>query len=154
MSIDADVRTILIADTGAGGAATLLTGGVYSYEQTGRLGINRRSTSNAFDVNGKLKLCAVVKPRAKVPDGDIRDPKLQLASYRQVVEVWVYGDGDAGYSGIDQAVQRIYQVLHGKRAGGKPIRWQTTLERPPRDDTLNEACVSRIDFQILAIQGV
>lgn len=155
MSADADFRTILAADTGTGGVATLLTGGIYTYEQTGRLGINRNGTPSAFSTTtGLLKPCAVIKPRAKVPDGEIVSLGSQLASYRQVVEVWLYNDGDVGYTVIDQAVARVYKLLHAKRAGNRPVRWQNTIERPPRDDTLNYACVARVDFLVIAIQGV
>lgn len=151
--IETDFRNVLIADVGAGGVATLLTGGIYTYEQTGRLGINRNSTPNAFDSVGLLKPCAVIKSRANVPDGQIIDLHLQWQSARQAAEIWIYQDGDAGYSVIDQVVARIYTLLQARRAGGKPVRWLQTLSRPPRDESLNMACFSRIDFQVLAIQG-
>ena len=150
--IETDVRNVLIADVGPGGVATMLTGGIYTYEQTGRLGINRNSTPDAFDSVG-LKPCAVIKSRAKMPDGQITDLHLQWQSARQVVEIWIYQDGDVGYSVIDQAVARIYTLLQARRVNGKPVRWQQTLDRPPRDESLNMACFSRIDFQVLAIQG-
>ena len=56
MAISEVIRDALAADATLVG---LLTGGIYSYEQTGRNGISRVTTPTAY--NGFLLPCAVIK---------------------------------------------------------------------------------------------
>jgi hypothetical protein len=46
----------------------ILTGGVYAYGALGIAGLTRESVAAAFDANGFLKPCLIVKQRAAVPD--------------------------------------------------------------------------------------
>lgn len=147
MTIADDMKAAGVADTGAGGVKTLLTGGIYTYEDTGRLGINERSTPSAFDATThKLKPCAVVKARPQVADGGIMDDALQDTSFRQVVEWWLYDDGDAGYDTLDAVQARLYVLLHGKTVGSRLVRWIFNMDQV-REDMLTEACMTRTDFE-------
>lgn len=150
MSHASDIVTVLDADSGVGGAATLLTGGIYTFDETGRLGINRDDTPTAFDgTTGLLKPCAVVKTRAKIHDGGIHDDQTQEMSYRQVVEIWLYADGNAGYSTLESAQARIFTLLNGKRINGALVRWVNDIEdeRAP-DGVLDNASLIRDDYEV------
>jgi hypothetical protein len=146
VSLVDSIVTLLEADTGAGGVATLLTGGIYTYEETGRLGINRNKTPNAFDTTTKiLKPCAVVRDSNTVSDGVIADDVLKNMSYQESVRIWLYNDGDAGYSTINTVQDRLFALLHGVRVSGCVLRWQVDI-KTERDPSLNNACMARSDF--------
>lgn len=154
MTLVDDIASALEADSGAGGVATLLTGGVYTYGETGRLGINRDSTPTAFDgTTGLLKPCCVVKQRGQNLDNGITDDGAQHISYRQVVELWFYADGDNGFSTITSARDRAFTVLHGKMIGtGKAItRWAGNPIEDARDSELDYAAMLRADYDVRAV---
>ena len=108
MTLDASVRTLLIADTNL---MNLLTGGVYTWDVTGKLFISRdnTATSAAFDTNGVLKPCCMVKIRSSVPVEALTDP-LPLQGERSALELWFYQDN--GYDTIESAKQRAFKLLH------------------------------------------
>ena len=58
MSRETDFETRMEADATL---AAILTGGVYTSGAVGELGITRETTSAAFDSNGYLKPCALVR---------------------------------------------------------------------------------------------
>lgn len=156
MSIADDIKTILTADSGAGGVYTLMTGGIYTYENTGRLGISLTNTASAYDsTTGKLKPCLLIKERAEVPDNGVYDDATQEISYRQIVELWWYDDGDTGWSTLKTARNRAFVVLHGKTVGStKNIpRWAGTPIRDARDAALSYACILRDDYDVRAVMG-
>lgn len=153
MNVESVVVAALKADTGTGGLAALLAGGVYSFAETGRLGISRASTPDAFDADGLLRPCAVVKARGAVPDGGADDDGAQVASYRQVVEVWLYADGDAAPDVIDAAARRAFGVLHGKMIGDSKViaHWAGNYFGGERDASLDNALMLRCDFAVRAL---
>jgi hypothetical protein len=151
MGIEADVKTLLDADNGAGGVYTLLTGKIYTYEETGMLGIDRQSTPNAYDTaTPKLKPCAVVKQRDPIPDGGIRSDHAQKVSYRQVIEIWLYNDGAAGFATLRTVKARLFVVLHGKQIVGSTKLAGFWIGGPDglRDPNLDNACVVRADYVV------
>ncbi len=150
MSAEDDVKTILAADATL---SALLTGGVLTFDETGRQGLSRGGTPAVFDATtGLLMPCAVVKARARMADGAIVDEAGQETSTRQVVEVWVYQDGDAGYSAIDTALARVYTLLHAKHVGDAAVLWAGNTVVRERDPALENASVGRGDYALHAIQ--
>lgn len=78
---------------------TTLTGGLYRAKE-----ISRQETPNAYDANGELLPCALVKQETATPWGPIYD------SGRIYATVWFY-DRD-GYTAIEAARKRVYTLLH------------------------------------------
>lgn len=154
MSFSDDIRTLLVADAGAGGVNTLLTGGIYTWVQTGRNGINRQSTPNVWvsATSPIIRPCAVVKDRAQVPDGGIRDDGTQATSYRQVVEIWLYDAGTSTASTLDTVAQRIYDLLHGQRVNNCLCRWVGSPVIDERVMALENARILRSDYQLTAVK--
>lgn len=153
MSFADAIKAILVADSGAGGVNTLLTGGIYTYSESGRLGPNRDATPSAFDsTTGLLKPCCVVKDRSAIPDGGASDDAQHLSSYRQVEELWFYDDGDAGYATIQAAMIRAFTLLHGQHVSYAQAHWAGNVI-DQRDPALDYAAVSRSDFAIVALQS-
>lgn len=147
MSYADDVKAVLVADVGAGGAATLLAGGIYTFDETGQSGLSRINTPDAFSGNALLPTC-VVKSRSQVPDGGIVDAELQTRSYRQMVEVWLYDDAYATYSTIDTIWQRVFELLEEQAVGASSeiARWQgNTVDM--RDPALENVIFRRNDFE-------
>lgn len=149
MSAEDDVKTVLAADTGTGKFATIMTGGIYTFESTGELGVTRDNTTTAaaFDtLTGRIKPCCVVKARLRQPDNGPREPG--SASYRQVVEVWIYDDAARDYDVIDAAQLRAFALLDEQAIGTakRRARWAGEQLRT-RDPDLN-ALVTRHDWDI------
>lgn len=142
MSALSAAKAILEAD------ATLLTtatGGVWDYDETGRLGLSRELTAAAFDTNGIIKPAVLLKLRSINPDYALADDANQYVSTREMLEIWLYQD--TGYSAIETMKQRIHTLLHAKQLTGTfSCRWDGDL-RPPRDTDL-DANVDRVDFEI------
>ncbi len=142
MSAVSTVKAVLEAD------ATLLataTGGVWDYDETGRLGINRTTTPGAFGANGILKPCILVKGRSAVADGLLADDAAQYASVRETVELWLYED--AGTTAIETMASRARKDLHGVQLDGTfGCWWQQDIDG--RDDTMS-ASFRRSDYLIV-----
>lgn len=137
-------KTILEADS------TLLaiaTGGVWSWDETGRMGINRTNTTGAF-TNGIIQPCLLLKLRSSVPFGGIADDVTQKTSARDMLEVWAYQD--SGYSTIKSMLDRVYTLLQGKRVGGVSCRWAGNTQ--PLRDTEMDANVERSDFAVIFLK--
>lgn len=152
MSHATDARTALAAN------ATImaqLTGGAYTYSGTpasngtGRLGINRDSTPNAYGSDTLLKPCALCKQRGEIPDGQVVDQALQVQSYRAVVEVWLYSDG--GAAAPETAATLIIALFHERTVGSARFRLINKIE-DFRDPEMERANVIRLDFEIAKVR--
>lgn len=151
MTFADSVAAVMKADTGAGGVATLLTGGIYTYTETGGFGISPTSTPSAFNAKGILLPCAVVKDRDQVPDNGPKDDCTQVKSYRQVVEIWLYDDRAAGFAAITTVRSRVFVLLDGKRVSSCLFRWINNV-LSKRDPVLKNAVFERADYETRALQ--
>lgn len=144
----ATAKALLEADTS--NLVALATGGIWDWDETGRLGINRSNaaTSAAF-TNGIIKPCLLLKMRTDLPFGEIGDDVEQVAGGRYMMEVWGYQDG--GYNTITSMVDRVYTLLQGKRVGGVVCRWAGNYQLP-RDIEL-DANVERVDYEIIYVRS-
>lgn len=151
MATSADtIKTALLADTTL---MTYLTGGIYTPATAGRLGVNRINTPAAYDATtGLIKPCLLIKTDSGGPDGGVADDSGQSVSVRDVVRLWFYADGDAGYAVIRNARARVYGLLHGKSLTGLyGLRWfNEVLEG--HDPTLEMACFERDDYECRRIK--
>jgi hypothetical protein len=133
----------------------VLTGGVFKAETVGREGVTRETAAAAFDANGYLKPCALVRQRGNVPDGNVSDGITQQTSAAQVVEVYVYED--RGYSNIDAALDRLYALFQGYAftgaSGSFPCEWVNTIDRQRDNGALANASLARIDFAVYSVKG-
>lgn len=160
MSVQSDaVYSILNAD------ATLLaslTGGIWKYARTvsgdtnsiGRNGISSVVMANAY-ANGLLKPCAIVAARGEMPWGGAYDHGEKMKSVRDVIEVYLYIDGDGGVSALLTAGDRVEHLLDGEFIGldgaGNGGGWGNVITRisEDRDPDLNQALYLRIDVQVM-----
>lgn len=144
MSYEAEVAAILAADPTLN---AILTGGIFATATIGRSGITRKNTPSAFDADGYLKPCALVKERDIVPIGDVLDFDAQLESARQAVEVWLYEN--SGYANIDAAVARVRALLMGEMlANSFELRLALHVRRRRDEGALAGASMERLDFQV------
>jgi len=145
MSYAAAIKTLLAAD------ATLtatLTGGIYDFLETKKLGINIVTTPSAFNASSVLKPCALIKARSEIPFGGIADPNAQYITISQVVEIWLYSDGDLGYTALATARDRIYALLQNNRvAGAFETRLANIIEGVNAPE-LDYAALIRADYQV------
>ncbi len=143
MSALSAAKAILEAD------ATLLataTGGVWSFDETGRLGLSRTLTPAAFDSTGRIKPCVLLKVRSRGPFGGIADGGSQFVATREVLEVWLYED--TGYANIDIMRDRVFTLLHNVQLSGSfACLWEWDV-RGARDTDL-DASVERSDYAVI-----
>lgn len=147
MTIADDAKTTLSA---VSAISTALTGGLYTYEDTKRLGINRDTVSSAFDsTTGLLKPCCVIKERGEMGDDGIRD--IGVASYRRVVEIWLYADGDSTYDTLETVQGLILTALDEQMIGSSKhiLRWFANPLKD-KDPALDNALVMRSDYDLRA----
>lgn len=141
----ASAKTLLEAD------ATLLalaTGGIWDWDETGRMGINRTNTPAAF-VNGIIQPCLLVKLASSVPFGEIADDAAKLVSVREMLEVWAYQD--AGYATIKSMLDRVYTLLQGTQLGGFSCRFAQKVQ-PAFRDTEMDACVEYDRYAVITLK--
>lgn len=90
---------VLIAD---GTLTGHLTGGIYRAETIDS--ISRQNTPNAFDANGEILPCALLKSESVTPWGPHYD------GAREYVLLYFYQR--FGYAAIRPARQRVYELVH------------------------------------------
>lgn len=143
---EAAFYTALNAD---GTLTGLLTGGIYADQNLGRAGINRTNTPAAY-TNGIVQPLLLVKGRAVIPDGALRDPADQTTSTRQVIELWLIDDGDAGFDTINLAADRCYEMLQMQYVGGGHVEFISQLAE--RDPERNHAATIRAEYEVVAVK--
>lgn len=144
----ASAKTLLEAD------ATLLalaTGGIYDWDETGRMGINRSNsaTSAAFS-SGIIRPCLLLKLSSSVPFGDIADDASKIVSVREMLEVWAYQDNS--YATIKSMLDRVYTLLQGERVGGVSCRFAQKVQ-PAIRDTEMDANVEYDRYAVIALKS-
>lgn len=152
MSALSAALAILVADT-----ATLVataTGGIYTPDTTGRLGINRGTVPGAFDsTTGNIKPCILLKLRSAIPDGLLRDDANQYSSVRQIIECWFYQH--SGYATIETMRDRVYALLHARQlAGTFQVFWQGDIRGGGFRDLELDASVERSEYLALTKKSV
>lgn len=112
-------------------------------------GITRETTPAAFS-GGYLLPCVLIVQAGRIPTGDIEDYTDQSTSATQRVETWLYED--RGYTSIDAAAQRMYELLQGDPAtDGFEIRLANDIDRQRDEGSLDGASLRRLDWQVISI---
>jgi len=140
VTILANIKTVLEADSTL---LALATGGVWDFDETKRLGLNRTTTAAAFDSNDIIKPCVLLKTRSEIPDGILTDDVSQYSSVVATLEAWFYADYD--FTNIDAMSSRVYTLLHAIRVTGSFQVFWTGDAFQGRDDEL-DAMFQRSDY--------
>lgn len=138
MGLSETIRDLLAADATL---TALLIGGIYSFEQTGRNGLSRATTPNAY--NGFLQPCAVIKAGDVQTIPAIRD---SAAGSRQTVAVFLYDD--SSYGSILTARDRVLALLDRQWINGAGFVERVGGSDDARDPKLNNAALIRLDFEV------
>jgi len=145
---EADIAALITANSAI---MAKLTGGVYQSSLVGLEGITRETTPAAFDSNGYLLPCCLVRQRDLIPTLDVLDFDAQVKSTNQVVECWLYQDAPL-YDVIDSVSSLIYGLLQGK-----PLPYSFELDlanvisRQRDGGALANASLSRLDWAVYRI---
>lgn len=102
------IRAYLAADTTL---MASLTGGLYAGGE-----ISRQDTPAAFDANNEIEPCGLVALETQVPGLVYADG----ARLFFTVTCWER----SGYTNIDAALERVYDLLHEKKIGVTSALWQ------------------------------
>lgn len=158
MSRESEVADLLRADDTL---LSILPGGIFTDQEIGVEGIRRGDddpestnyspTANAFDEDGFLRPCALVRQRALVPAFGLRDLKIKHASTSIVVEVYFYQD--RGHEAIDAAKDRVYVLLEGHPLSAAwPTAWALETAPVPDAGPLKNSTALRADYQVVSIR--
>lgn len=143
MSVVSAAKAVLEAD---GTLVALATGGIWDKSETGAYGISRTKTPAAYDSNGIIKPCVLLKQRFASRDGVLDDDELQYVSVDAMLEVWAYEY--SGFDNIDAMKNRIFTLLHGTQLTGTfQVKWVGDYRYGVRDVDL-DAEAERTDYQI------
>lgn len=147
--------------TALNGDATLLTsltGGVWKFAKTNsgdtnsiqRNGISKVSMASAFDSNGLLKPCAIIKARMTVPisptAGGAYDHANHLKTVAETVMVYLFTDGDKEESPLMTAAERIEKLIDMQFVGSSWWNLVNIIDED-RDPDMNLAFYKRLDFR-------
>jgi hypothetical protein len=145
---EADIAALIAANSGI---TAMLTGGIYQSSLVGVEGITRETTPAAFDSDGYLLPCCLVRQRDLIPTSEVLDYIAQIKSSNQVVEVWLYQDAPL-YDVIDAAISLVYALLQGKLL---PYSYELDLahmvSRGRDGGALANASLVRLDFAVYRI---
>ena len=120
-----------------------LPGGIYTWEDTGRLGINYTNTPLAFD--GALLLpCAFIKTKEIQPTKDLRDEAEQVMSYKRLCQIFIYQEG--GTAILEEIFNMMYNLIQDKQPFLGVRTMLTGIPEGGQDESLNGANFIRIDF--------
>lgn len=102
MTLQNDVKTVLTANTAL---MAILTGGVHIDVEE----INITNTRTAFDANGEIKPCALIK----------LGTEFKLGSTRRGVRtpIIIYFYQRQGYASIDPAMVAVFNLLNDEKIG-------------------------------------
>jgi len=144
MSFEDEIYTKLNADSTL---LASLTGGMFRGETIKSTGINRTNTPTAYATNGTLKPLGVVRGRDMNAIPAIKTPKDGTRLIRQVVEVYLYSDADAGWTTLNTAKDRVLTLLDMKPlTSAFPL--QFVNEVVFRETPMQNACAIRLEFAV------
>jgi hypothetical protein len=135
---------------------TLLTGGVYTLEELGLLGLTHENedTASAFEqLNGLwiIKPCLVIRERIDTPTYRRADAVRRALSYDGVMELWFYQF--AASDTINAAAEQINGLLRLNTFSGigyvRPIQQLKNLQAPEFASTY----LRRDDYQFRRIKN-
>lgn len=146
--IEDAIKTLLDADAALVAQAT---GGIYTYGGIKRLGVTKARLPLAFTDFGQLKPLVIVKARDANRIQGVVSNVAQLASTMQIVEIWFYDDGDAGYAVTETMRESVYTLLHGKRIDNRRVQWLREEVRG-RDFEQDNACYEMVEYEMFSIK--
>lgn len=149
MSREDDVYTTLAATFVT---SLYLTGGLYKAGDLGPEGVTRVSAPAAFDSDGFLKPCGLIRQRSAVNTGELSDYDYKLLSKREVVEIYLYQDGGSGYDAIDGAASYITLQLTGESYSDSfEMDLANVLYRQRDNGALNGASLNKMDWAVVSV---
>jgi len=144
VSREEQIAALLQADSSL---TAILSGGIFIAGDLGAAGISRDATPAAFDADGYLLPCAIVKQRGDVPTFEAGDIAGQVTSANVVVEIYIYED--TTYAAIDAAKPLIYGLLQGAVLSDSfEIYLSNTLSRQRDTGALQDNSLERVDYVV------
>lgn len=133
---------------------SILEGGVYTSQEIGVEGIRRGDgspTAQAFDTDGRLLPCAIVRQRDINPVMGINDLEEKMAGITQVIEVHYYQF--RGHDLVDAAKERNYFVLIGQRlTKSYPLMFDFETAHIPDVGPVANATTVRQDWRVVGLR--
>lgn len=149
MTREEEFKAALLADDEF---VALMTGGIYTDEETGVEGLNRGEgspTAAAFDDKGFIKPCCVIREDAINPYGGITLLRDKIAATSQLVHLIFYQH--RRHDQIFLAKARSYTVLQGYRdiSDAYPIWWVYDTSPYPDMGPVKNSTMLRQDWQVV-----
>lgn len=126
-----------------------LPGGIWTWEETGRLGISFTNTPLAFD-RAVLMPCMLIKTRLITPTFDLRDEPEQIMSYKRTVQFFIYQEN--GTSVLEETYNLVYNLIQDKQPFPGVRSMITNVVEGLQEESLNGANFIRIDAVEFGIQ--
>jgi len=130
MSLSDEIKTALEEDDGL---MTLLTGGIFNEVEE----ISKQNTAAAFDANGEIKPCALIKLGVETKAGP------HARSVRTPFRIYFYQR--QGYDVIDPAMEIVFDLLNDQQIGERVwnIEYGSEINQQ-RDQALDCALESQV----------
>ena len=143
MALESQFVAIMQADSEL---MAVLTGGVYAYGELTAAGITQDSTPDAFDSDGYLLPCAIVKQRGEAPAAPPFDVLTKAVAVNVAVEIWLYED--VFYVQIDAAKPILMRLFQGydQLPDSFEVYLSNVLARQRDSAALAGHAMERLDF--------
>lgn len=118
---ESQVKALLEADVQL---MAILTGGVWTDEEVGIEGIRRGDdspTAIAFDADGYLKPCVVIRQSGELPFPGTQSPGQNFTGEAMTIQLFFYQN--RGHDQLELAKRRSWTVLNNKRLGASYPIW-------------------------------
>jgi hypothetical protein len=132
MSLSDDIKTALANN---GSLAALLTGGIFNDVEE----INRQDTPGAFDANGEIKPCALIKYNTEIP---LRSG--YLSAVNDPITIYFYQR--QGYSVIEPAMDLAYTILNETQIGTRVWNIEFDIAIKQQRDTALDCALGSLRF--------
>jgi hypothetical protein len=132
MSLSDDIQSALEADTDL---MTLLTGGIFTHVEE----ISRQNTPEAFDANGEIQPCALIKEGTEIP---------LRSGYKSATNdpVTIYFYQRQGYDVIEPAMDLAFFDLNEQKIGTNVWNIEFDIRVNQQRDTALECALGSLRF--------
>ena len=120
-----------------------LPGGIYTWEETGRLGISFTNTPYAFN-KALLLPCILIKTKELLATEEVNDEAEQAMSFRRTGQIFIYQEG--GTAILEEVFNIVYNLIQNKQPFPGVRTMITQVIEGGQEESLNGANFIRIDF--------
>lgn len=128
--------------------SSLVPGGIYTFDDTGRQGLSGTMTPNIFD-GAVLKTCCLVRQWGRIYFAGIRDWDARAREFAQRVNVFIYSEE---ITELNEAKNRAIEVIGDRFNSDLGFVEVVDIEDSRRAEELQGAYMAIISFDVMGVE--